>query len=1305
MPQNVLQKGLDRLSMSSPIIARLGHEIPKPRDWQAFQRCCQILFRAELNDPHAQEFGRNGQDQGGIDVLGRRSGSSEKVVGVQCRLISKPMNKIGILKECRKAIEFGLDLSELIFATTAPDDTQAALDAITVEKELRSEGIELRVVVYGWTQLQQLIALHDAAYAAFWPQGEVDDRPISLGQESSERIVELLAAALRREQRHASSVAIAPPPDIGHRGEDPALHARIDVLRDLKADGPLRVVEARLVKLLETEELDSKPWAKFRIITNLAGTLLAMGRNEEACARFRIAYELRSDDAIALSNLATAKLIEGDFEGAMASAQDALKVDPESPDAVSILLQAAARSDWKGDPLSLIPLGLVGTVAADVGLAEYLRRRAVPGWEARVRSIAASHKEDENLARASAIATLSLLVGSEGKIDARDVSSTQVRDAADTLRKVVLGFLECNYEDVHDFYAYAINASYLLRLSGRHSEVAELLTRVIDQIGPDNQAIRLLALSKLSMGKKDEAIDHLKLASDRESEIMRLDLIAADDPERALQLARSIREDSLSELERRSWLRLVAELALDQGEDEAFRSAVEALKSFDDFRLQANLLQIEFDAKSTLGIEEIRRRLSDLHAEASVSTSTPGRVLLAMELTRRDLPGLAVSLLREHVSISVDGPATRVYLRALAANRDDAEFYRMMDVVPDSVRSDPSILWLAASHAWNVGNLSTSLKFTSRLMEVRPRDGRAALLRIDILLRKNKVDEVAKSLALHVEDMDWSDVVSMVRIGRLLANFGYMKRATQFMYRLFLTNRNHPSVWMGISSLVFALEGGEEERAWVEGGSRVGSDSTVLLRFDDGSEQSLTIEPDKSLRELDSDSWEPEHRLAKAISGMVAGAEFGIEGRRGTVVSVKHKYIALFHFILENYEHRFPGENGFKKVSVALDQPGGLDEIVRVVKARSEHVERERQRYRKEGWPVALFAQRIGAGIVDVLEGLSTEGEGVRVSNGSDQERRDADLAISSRRSRGGVLDITAFWNAWRLGVMPTVKSVLGAIYLPRSVVDILLSRAENLKRSAKNGAKTMGYQNGRLVLDEAPESVVQKSLSEVVAAIDWVEEHATVVGSEVNERTPRDLVNLAHDGRTDMFDSMVIAGRYNALYLSDDYALRVLYTGWFGLSGAWLHRLLAVSRDSGLMTSSEYVTAVEKMILWGQSFISVGVNDILTSMELGCAMGPRGASGSPLLRALANASADFAGRVNIAVSVIDELWFGSRRKPYAGIATGKILENLLENEMARSREVLEFFRRRLSSNDATEYLKAWERGHFIQAGWKRPRV
>ena len=69
-----------------------AQEIPKPLNWQDFQRQCVPLFRHLIGDRHLQEWGREGQAQNGIDLRGCRDGDINKPVGVQCRRYKQPLS-------------------------------------------------------------------------------------------------------------------------------------------------------------------------------------------------------------------------------------------------------------------------------------------------------------------------------------------------------------------------------------------------------------------------------------------------------------------------------------------------------------------------------------------------------------------------------------------------------------------------------------------------------------------------------------------------------------------------------------------------------------------------------------------------------------------------------------------------------------------------------------------------------------------------------------------------------------------------------------------------------------------------------------------------------------------------------------------------------------------------------------------------------------------------------------------------------------------------------------------------------------
>jgi tetratricopeptide (TPR) repeat protein len=409
-----------------------AQEIPKLKDWQAFQRGCVVLFQAELKDPHAQEYGRNGQKQRGIDVLGRRNGDPDHFVGIQCRRYVEPLKKAEILKDCKAALAIKAGLKEIIFATTCPSDTKATDAAIEVESELRAQGHDLKVVIYSWSDLELKISQHPTALAFFFPSAVASTaaQSVRLDSDSVSAIVEAMA----RLQPSSQPVVPADVKAPADNSEDPARHAKIDLWRDLfRTKNSFVFAKEGLLELQSKEDLSGKPWAKFRIETNLGSVAISLGRHDEAAAHFEKAYAFRPTDCNAIANLALARTVQGRHEEAMELAKVALNSTPRSEQAVSYLLQAAARSSWQGDPETLIPADLVGSVHADMGLAEFLRKRNVPGWAEKTRELARNHIDLPEFRRADAIAVLELVlgpdafVGKPGTVSREDLESAAKR--------------------------------------------------------------------------------------------------------------------------------------------------------------------------------------------------------------------------------------------------------------------------------------------------------------------------------------------------------------------------------------------------------------------------------------------------------------------------------------------------------------------------------------------------------------------------------------------------------------------------------------------------------------------------------------------------------------------------------------------------------------------------------------------------------------------------------------------------------------------------------------------------------------
>ena len=112
-------------------------QISKPRDEQAFERACVILWRCILNNPNVQTNARRGQEQDGVDIFGFRNEDPQRPVGIECKLKSegKQVTEKEVREEVRKAMGFEPPLREYFIVTTAPDhgDLQKLARELTIE--------------------------------------------------------------------------------------------------------------------------------------------------------------------------------------------------------------------------------------------------------------------------------------------------------------------------------------------------------------------------------------------------------------------------------------------------------------------------------------------------------------------------------------------------------------------------------------------------------------------------------------------------------------------------------------------------------------------------------------------------------------------------------------------------------------------------------------------------------------------------------------------------------------------------------------------------------------------------------------------------------------------------------------------------------------------------------------------------------------------------------------------------------------------------------------------------------------------
>ena len=1291
MRKPVLPTSLANLHLA----ARMGIEIPKPKDWQAFQRNCVLLFRDELGDPNTQEFGRSGQGQGGIDIIACRDGDKNHYVGVQCRHIAKPLKKTKILSDARAVLALGLGLKELIFATTAPDDVKATRSAIEVERELTAEGHDIRIVVLGWEQMQKLICLHDVAYHAFHPFAASTSTPVPPRVEEKSEFASAVAAEVV-EQLRANNL-VGPPLETTSEetAEDPLLHAKIDTFRDLFKEQSLSLPAQKGLQGLMAQDMTAKPWARYRIETILASIELDLGKEKEAAQRFRFAFTLRPTNPKAIANLALAQTIDHEYAKAMQTAQNALDASPPEQHAVSVLLQAAARSDWSGNPEDLVPSGLRGTVSADFGLAEFARRRETPGWQKRCIEFTERHPDRAEFKLLRATAVLSLVVENPAK---PEVKSELVSVAAEDLRKIADRHLSVGFADMRDLMAHVNNAALLLRFSDRHKESEDLLIRGIAVCGDDPQLRRLLALSQFNQNRTEEAIKTLGNDVDPENVLLRAELMSTtSDHHAALALAQSIPDGNLPiQLRRLRW-KLLGELSLFLSDWALLDGVIQQIREFDQDALTADLLAVRKLRRLTRDRKAVQEAVHELIRRVSRETDLVTRFDIASEAYNNDLPEASADLLEGQVDLHQAWPPTFLYLESLATARRDASFRTELARTSNEVRNDPRLQWVVAAHAWNRGDVEGCLAAVQQLLEVAPKHPGGRLLKIEVLMRQDRSSAVLTELDADLESLPWKTSRDEFRLASLLSHFGYVDRAAALAYRLFLKHRDLSRAWMTLSAVVLDVGPGRDDARWKS--DTIGPDAAIDLLYDDGSKFFFVIESDAQLRSLDESSWEPSHRLAAAVRGLVVGAKFvGPDGRSGVVADVRHKYVARLHYVLENYEKRFPTIFGVKQVPVDIEKEGGLDHVIAELKARRDYVAEEEERYFKGPWPLEAFAKRIGVDPIEAAAGLAAQGRKLKVAVGSADERNAVLVAIARSKKQGCVLDLVTFWTAYKLQALAVLVDTCGPVHVPQSVVDRLRERRHRLAEAAVKGVSSAALIDGKFAIVQTSAEQVAKLRDDADSALQWIASNATVEPLEVSDALPPLFREALRKDRDAIFNALALAVQRQLLFVSDDFAIRQIAHAMGAHNCSWLHAILSVASNAGHVDFDKFVRWSAQLAIIGQNFLSV-TGDMIAhaakqDFEEGSSPGSRTIA---LSGRLGGKDADRRSHTDAAAGCLLLLWNEEEAQPFRRLVTSQVLRAVTRERLNDSREILDDIEHRcVQTPDLFNYVKGWRIGHFL---------
>jgi Restriction endonuclease len=142
-------------------------ELPKPKNWQDFERIVRDAQAQRWGSTDLQMHGRPGQTQDGVDIIG--SDEIGRLVAIQCKRYKTALKLKDVADEVNKAEKIKDRLSALFIATTTDHDAELQGQV----RELSSRRIASQNFAVGilyWDEIVSSLLLNPQVFKGHYPQ-------------------------------------------------------------------------------------------------------------------------------------------------------------------------------------------------------------------------------------------------------------------------------------------------------------------------------------------------------------------------------------------------------------------------------------------------------------------------------------------------------------------------------------------------------------------------------------------------------------------------------------------------------------------------------------------------------------------------------------------------------------------------------------------------------------------------------------------------------------------------------------------------------------------------------------------------------------------------------------------------------------------------------------------------------------------------------------------------------------------------------------------------------------------------------
>lgn len=961
---------------------------------------------------------------------------------------------------------------------------------------------------------------------------------------------------------------------------DRLLSEQIDRLRDAARGRPPELNLPLFESVLESLPATAGGVIRFRLKANIGLQHLQKGDPGESARWLLEAHKEAPSDPRAIANKALALWLMGEAPAAYRFGREQIADDPTNEHLAGYLPQFAAAVPEVTDPLDGIIASLRSTESVIIARIQFLRVRDIrPDWWDTVRDGAARFPNSNALKVLSAVADVDQ-IARDDKFQRRQILSDKQRA---TLQRAVeildpdweskKWLLSNPYDDALNIFTAALIAHHFLHDTKRTIELIEHLA--VSGVTTPGALVDAANMAH-SLGHNDLAKKIIACAPEDPALAFQAATIAIEDGDwdKAVDLYAKAAVPETEQVVTQTVLKLAPLVQAKKRGDPDPEAAAKLRQIHGEVNTSPRSLVLVASVARRLGHNRIAQRAFKAAVDAvSDDSHIATRLMVAAYATRVNSAAGVIRLLDGH--LPAEG-FEREYERLAAAHANEHPHRRrniaFFTGLPPAIRERRAISRAHASVLLNVGRTTEAMPLLQRLHAEDPSDAFVTLRLLDGLHRKgdqSAIVAVAQNLDLAASKGEPGHIM---QLAAFLVREKHSERAYAAAYDLVRKNRNDPDVAMAYIGLglMFTDAAFPADPATVQVGASVTlkgpGDARRIYVIDEGEDFfSLQVIP-------------PGNPLAIQLMGKGKGDAMqltkpGIANSAGWVIeTVTSKYAQLHKQIIENFETRFPGHQGFSTFSV---EEGDVSSVFEIVRIRAERNEKIARSYIEKDLPLEYVARLLGGDVSSFAAYVRSLGADVVTCEGGVEERSAAIEEVLKSRGGGAVLDPYTVVVASELGVLADLKAWFGNLFTPSSTLDRIDRAAEQLKAGLGRDELSVSWHNGQFYRHEVDDTQRSRDIEKLLKLVSDISTHVNVQGVLVPDDVPVTVSKALAMAGSRFFDAGFLAQEHGAVLLSDDLRYRQYCASLLGIRGVWLQVSLQTSQEAGLLSLDAYADAV----------------------------------------------------------------------------------------------------------------------------------